>query len=334
MEPVATLSEVTKFYRPGPRYLSVQKDLWAVLGRRRKRAGKMALDNVSFQLARGESLGLIGANGAGKTTALKILSRVSRPSIGRVSVTGRVAALIDVGSGLHPELTGRQNVSLYGRILGLRRRDIEERFDQIVEFSELEQAIDSPVKSYSSGMQLRLGFSIAAHLEPDVILIDEAFTVGDASFQARCARFIKNLVRSGRSALLVSHDLSAVESLCDRCLLLEDGRLVSEGEPGAVIRKYLERARVGEESGYSIGSAQDELELVSVATVDSSGLEKHTFRSGEDVIVRLHWRARGDVRKPYVIVGITDGGSDPLIICSMLADGAAPDAIDGDTVIA
>ena len=211
--------EVTKRYPRGwtegeePRYASLRHDLASIgkrlssraRGRPARETGALALKDVSFEIEEGESFAIIGPNGAGKSTALKLISRISYPTSGRISIRGRVAALMEVGSGVHPELTGRENIWLYGQILGMTKADIRRRFDEIVEFSELGGAIDTPVKFFSSGMQLRLGFSIAAHLEPDVFVVDEALAVGDARFQLRCVRRMKELVAGGHSLIFVSH---------------------------------------------------------------------------------------------------------------------------------
>ena len=217
--------DVSKRYRGGgPRYASLRDDL-AQLGRRtvaflRHNAveprGTLALDRLSLEVEAGEAFAIIGPNGAGKTTALKLLTRISYPTEGRVSVRGRVGALIEVGSGVHPELTGRENIWLYGRIMGMSRREIYRRFDEIVDFAELRHELDVPVKMYSSGMQLRLGFAIASHLDPDIFVVDEALAVGDAGFQAKCVKRMMNLLGSGKTLLFVSHNLYAVEALCAR----------------------------------------------------------------------------------------------------------------------
>ncbi len=209
-------------------------------GRRAAPPERAALDHVSFEVEQGEPFAIIGPNGAGKTTALKLLSRISFPSAGRVRVRGRVGALIEVGSGIHPELTGRENIWLYGRIMGMSRQEIARRFDQIVEFSELGSVLDMPAKRYSTGMQLRLGFSIASHLDPDVFVVDEALAVGDAGFQARCVERMMSLVAEGRTLLFVSHDLSTVEAVCRRGLFLRDGAIQAVGDTRAVLRQYLE----------------------------------------------------------------------------------------------
>jgi lipopolysaccharide transport system ATP-binding protein len=198
-----------------------------------------ALADVSFHLRRGEALGVIGPNGAGKSTLLKVLSRILRPNRGRVSVTGRLAALIEVSAGMHPDLTGRENIFLNGAILGMRGREIRRRLDAIVAFAGLEAFIDTPLKRYSSGMQARLGFAVAAHLDPDVLLVDEVLSVGDAAFRTRCIRHIESLIRSDVSVIFISHHLEQVRRLCDRCLVLEGGRVRFEGDVAQACAEYI-----------------------------------------------------------------------------------------------
>jgi lipopolysaccharide transport system ATP-binding protein len=197
-----------------------------------------ALRDVSFEVQRGESLGIIGANGAGKSTILKLLSSITTPTSGEITINGRLSALIEVGSGFHPELTGRENIFLSGSILGMRRREIAAKLESIVEFAGLSEFLDVPVKRYSSGMYVRLGFSIAAHLDPDILLLDEVLAVGDASFQAKCLDRIKELERAGTTIVFISHDLAAVERVCDRAILLQRGEVIANGPPLEVIETY------------------------------------------------------------------------------------------------
>ena len=197
-----------------------------------------ALRDVSFQVRQGEALGIVGHNGAGKTTILKILSSITTPTAGEITVRGRMAALVEVGSGFHPELTGRENIHLHGAMLGMRRSEIRQKLDSIIEFSGVGQYIDVPVKRYSSGMYVRLGFSIAAHLNPDILLLDEVLAVGDAAFQAKCLDRLSELRRTGRTVVFISHDLAAVYRLCDRAILMSHGRVVAEGPPRQVIDEY------------------------------------------------------------------------------------------------
>jgi lipopolysaccharide transport system ATP-binding protein len=201
-----------------------------------------ALRDASLTVRRGQAVGIIGHNGSGKSTLLKILSRVTQPTAGRAEIRGRVGTLLEVGTGFHNELTGRENIFLSGAILGMRRREMAARFDEIVEFAEVSRFIDTPVKRYSSGMYLRLAFAVAAHMEPEVLIIDEVLAVGDAAFQRKCLGRMSDVAGDGRTVLFVSHDLDAVQRLCSECVLLEDGQIVAHGASEAVVREYLARA--------------------------------------------------------------------------------------------
>ncbi len=209
-----------------------------------------ALRDVTFDVQQGEVLGIVGRNGAGKSTLLKVLTRITSPSSGRVEIRGRVGSLLEVGTGFHPELTGRENIYLNGAILGMKRREIEQRFDAIVEFSGVERFMDTPVKRYSSGMYVRLAFAVAAHLEPEILLVDEVLAVGDAEFQRRCLGRMEELGSSGRTVIFVSHQLPAVAQLCDRAIQIDTGRVVGDGRPADVIANYLQQT-------HSSGSARE-----------------------------------------------------------------------------
>src|SRR4029079_18393562 len=205
-----------------------------------------ALRDVCLEVARGETVGIIGHNGAGKSTILKLLSSVTTPTSGEIRISGRLSALIEVGSGFHPELSGRENIYLSGSILGMRRREIATKLERIIDFAGVRDFIDTPVKHFSSGMYLRLGFSIAAHLEPDILLLDEVLAVGDAAFQAKCLDRINELHRHGRTIVFISHDLGAVERLCGRVILLKQGQVMTMGTAAEVIAAYQEAG-----SGYT-----------------------------------------------------------------------------------
>jgi lipopolysaccharide transport system ATP-binding protein len=198
-----------------------------------------ALNNIDLDIGQGELVGIIGRNGAGKSTLLKILSRVTKPTIGQVELYGRVGSLLEVGTGFHPDLTGRENVFLSGAILGMRRAEIQRKFDEIVAFSELEQFIETPVKWYSSGMHVRLAFSVAAHLEPEILMMDEVLAVGDVAFQQKCLDKMHEIRQQGRTILFVSHDMGAITRLCKRVVLLEQGRVTRDGQPHEVVNSYL-----------------------------------------------------------------------------------------------
>jgi lipopolysaccharide transport system ATP-binding protein len=234
-----------------------------------------ALRDVSFQMREGEALGVVGRNGAGKSTLLKVLTRITTPTAGRAIIRGRVGSLLEVGTGFNPELTGRENVFLNGSILGMRRREIRRKLPAIVEFSGIEKFIDTPVKRYSSGMYVRLAFSVAAHLEPEILLVDEVLAVGDAEFQQRCLGRLEDFSGTGRSVLFVSHNMQAINQLCDRAIWLENGKLLDDGDPSEVITGYLHSA-LG--SGSRIawpddGSApgDDLVRLLGVRAIDEEG---------------------------------------------------------------
>src|SRR3979411_977328 len=207
-----------------------------------------ALRDVSFEVKEGEALGIVGHNGAGKTTILKILSSITTPTQGEITVRGRLAALVEVSSGFHPELTGRENIYLHGAMLGMRRSEIRRKLDSIIEFSGVGQYTDVPVKRHSSGVLLRLGFAIAAHLDPDVLLLDEVLAVGDAAFQAKCLERIAEFRKDGRTVVFISHDLAAVYRLCDRALLLSHGSILSDGPPRQVIDEYQQMTFAGQDT--------------------------------------------------------------------------------------
>ena len=345
--PAVSFEHVNKRYprggTNGPRYASLRHDLSSIGKRERARArgrgvekqGTLALEDVSFDVAEGESFALIGPNGAGKSTALKLITRISAPTGGTIRLRGRVAALMEVGSGVHPELSGRENIWLYGQILGMKKSEVRARFDEIVDFSELEHAIDTPVKFYSSGMQLRLGFSIAAFLNPDIFVVDEALAVGDASFQTKCVERMTKLVAEGRTLLFVSHNLFIVEAVCSRGLLLLDGKVSELGDIKDVLSSYItmvdEEFQARRRTEHSIQGVG--VELLSATLHDASGAERYTFSSGEGFEVRLRVKAHHEIANCFVSVGLTDGRHSPLAFCSMLEDARGMDLRAGEQIV-
>jgi ABC-type polysaccharide/polyol phosphate transport system ATPase subunit len=255
---------------------------------RRRHEDFWALKNVSFEVSRGETLGIIGPNGAGKSTILKLLSKITAPTSGEIVINGRLSALIEVGSGFHPELTGRENVYLSGSILGMSRREIANKMDSIVDFAGVRQFIDTPVKRYSSGMYVRLGFSIAAHLHPDILLLDEVLAVGDAAFQARCYERINDLKDSGTTIVFISHDLSAVSRICNRALLVLGGEIVGTGSPREVISEY---QRLSAEYAPPDVVTSDEAEINSVSLLNSAGCEGTVFHTGNPLNIHVEFTA-------------------------------------------
>lgn len=251
MKPIIRVQNIGKRYRLGGRTAAygtlrdvVAGTLRSPLSGRRNgsRAGEntlWAVKDINFEVAQGEIVGIVGRNGAGKSTLLKLLSRVTEPTVGRIQLYGRMGSLLEVGTGFHPELTGRENIFLNGAILGMKRAEIKHKFDEIVAFSEVEKFIDTPVKHYSSGMYLRLAFAVAAHLEPEILLVDEVLAVGDANFQRKCIGKMGEVARAGRTILFVSHNMTAINQLCPRTIMLMEGRIAAIGETQQVVAEYL-----------------------------------------------------------------------------------------------
>ena len=250
-----------------------------------------ALKDVSFEVKPGEVVGIIGRNGAGKSTLLKILSRITKPTTGRIEINGRVGSLLEVGTGFHPELTGRENVYLNGSILGMSRRDIAAKFDEIVAFAEVEQFLDTPVKRYSSGMYVRLAFAVAAHLEPEVLILDEVLAVGDINFQKKCLGKMQDVARHGRTVLFVSHSMNTVTRLCPRAILLKQGRVISDGTSEVVTRVYLrsDHGTISAQSWADRASAPGNhiVRLRSFRVCDRQSLTKEVFSIQEKVGIEI-----------------------------------------------
>jgi ABC-type polysaccharide/polyol phosphate transport system ATPase subunit len=345
MNVAVELEGVWKSFRKGSRYRSFREDL-ALLGQRllsgRGRAEGppefWAVRDLTFRVERGEALGIIGSNGAGKSTTLKLISRISYPTGGKIRVQGRVASLIEVGAGLHPELTGRDNIFVNGAILGMRRAEIEEKYDLIVAFSELSGFMDMPVKRYSSGMSVRLGFSVAVHTEPDVLLVDEVLSVGDVGFQSKSLDRMLGFRNKGVTILFVSHNLPAVAQMCERVLWIENGQQMMLGNTDAVLGAYLEaHDRKVQESqsaedlrGRDIGSAEIVIERITLHRSD--GTPADTFAYLEPLLLRLHYKAFMEIRKPYFMVGITHHAG-ALFAASMQFDEQCPEVVSGSGVV-
>jgi homopolymeric O-antigen transport system ATP-binding protein len=261
-----------------------------------------ALRDVSFSIEPGETVGIIGRNGAGKSTLLKILSKITYPTTGQMKVNGKVASLLEVGTGFHPELTGRENIYMNGSILGMSKKEVDRKFDQIVEFSGVEKFLDTPIKRYSSGMRLRLGFSVAAHLDPNILVVDEVLAVGDAAFQKKCLNTMANLREEARTVLFVSHNLAAVENLCKRCIWIDDGRVRMDGESHQVIKAYMENMAAGITSS-DFGDVQHrrgngKIRFRSVEFLSPEGDLKTVIRAGDSVLIRFHYSASEPIVRP------------------------------------
>lgn len=260
----------------------------------------VALDDVSLEIEQGETVGLIGPNGAGKSTLLKLVAGIIEPTNGVVEVHGRVGALLELGAGFHPDLTGRENIYLNGSILGLSRAEIRDKMDEIIAFAELERFIDAPVRHYSSGMYVRLGFSVAVHTEPDILLVDEVLAVGDAAFQRKCMDKIDAMRSAGVTILFVSHSPDLVRKICKRAVWLDEGRCVVDGAAEAVAARYLDHSWTQGEaiSGAGRRWGSGKVRIVDVRLLDGEGREQQRFHTGEPMTVEMHYYAEERVEKP------------------------------------
>ena len=258
-----------------------------------------ALKDVSFEIMPGEVVGIIGRNGAGKSTLLKVLSRITEPTLGRIELYGRLASLLEVGTGFHPELTGRENIYLNGAVLGMKRHEIERKFDEIAAFAEIDTFLDTPVKRYSSGMYMRLAFAVAAHLEPEILLVDEVLAVGDTAFQKKCLGKIGTAAREGRTVIFVSHQMGAVAQLCDKSLLFSGGRIVDSGNTQAVIDHYLKGVS---DDGLFIANAPNdkEMSLIKAEALDLNGQSKTNFSHNEPIIIAMTCKINKPVANPKI----------------------------------
>jgi len=289
-----------------------------------------ALRALNFEVRAGEAVGIIGRNGAGKSTLLKILSRITKPTTGQVEVRGRVGSLLEVGTGFHPELTGRENIFLNGSILGMARREITRRFDEIVAFADIEQFLDTPVKRYSSGMFVRLAFAVAAHLEPEILVVDEVLSVGDIEFQRKCQGKMGQVANSGRTVLFVSHHMPSIELLCTRAILLDRGQAICNGHVADVVREY--QRRIADAQGSAGDSLLDiegperEQKLVrSMTLLDPQGETTKYLSLGGQLLLRIGLDIPEPIRAPSIAIGFDDTlGQRLLTVCTPLSKAAIP----------
>ena len=303
----------------------------------------LALNNINLTIKQGERLGIIGANGAGKTTLLKILSRIASPTSGTAKIKGRVASLIAVGTGFHSELTGRENIYLNGSILGLRKFEIDKRFDEIVDFSGVEQFIDTPVKRYSSGMYVRLGFAVAAHLDPDVLIVDEVLAVGDVEFRKKALGKMKSVSEGeGRTVLFVSHNMQSIQKLCPKCILLEDGLIVKIGESSDVVDQYLQGTGFDDQGDLmrkkemmKVKQLDGKASFTGLEITDSNGKKRSNFKSGEKVFFRTTFKINEHIDNLIHAIVIYSGKSGQIItnLSQVISDNPLPPNYEGEITI-
>ena len=301
-------------------------------GGENERAAFWALQNASFEISRGENVGIIGLNGAGKSTLLKILSKIVTPTAGRATIKGQLGALLEVGTGFHRELTGRENVYLYGSILGMAREEIARKFDAIIDFSEIGDFIDTPVKHYSSGMYVRLAFSVAAHLDPDILLLDEVLAVGDFTFQRKCMDFAKKLERNGATILFVSHNMFSIRTMCARVIYLKEGRIVYDGPTDEGLSLYESDSRLAP-SWWFNASTDTGVVITGVELYGEDGKQRTVFDFGDRMRVRISYRALRPITAPHFLCSISR--SDDLLCCnfSSYSDKLDLPSISGEGVI-
>lgn len=302
----------------------------SLLGKRPAREDFWALRNVSFSLRRGETLGIIGRNGAGKSTLLGMIAGTITPTEGGVSSSGRISSLLELGAGFHPDLTGRENVFLNGSILGLKKREIAGKFDDIVAFAELQDFIDMPVKHYSSGMFIRLGFSVAMEVDPDILIVDEVLSVGDEKFQEKCLHRIRAFKKEDKSLLIVSHSMETIQKMCDRVLLLNQGEQVVLDHPGRAIHEYRNIGMYDEQEGVSVKEwGSREVEISGVSFLNDRGEETTKFLSSDSLLIRIEYRARERISRPVFGFSVTAADGRIVFGSNTQIEGSSPAAIDG-----
>jgi ABC-type polysaccharide/polyol phosphate transport system ATPase subunit len=297
-----------------------------------------ALRDVSIDVPAGAGLGVIGRNGAGKTTLLKLVSRVTWPTSGVVRVGGHVVSLIELGAGFHPELTGRENVYLGAGLFGLTRAEIEKQFDRIVQFADVEQMIDTPMKRYSSGLYARLGFAVAVFSRPDIVLVDEVLAVGDASFRRRALEALRQIIANGRTVLFISHDMWNVRRLCDRILWLDEGRVRAYGPAGEVAERYMNEVNLSALANEAVSlqshrGGTGELRYTEIAIAGENGLPVTTFSQGDPLVVSAAYRVERAVERPVFQVAIIDVDTGIVITTATSSSGDSPESVSGDGTI-
>jgi lipopolysaccharide transport system ATP-binding protein len=351
MKPAIRVEKLSKQYRLGTRggaYQTLREALmhsagraWSCLrgkkpdGAAARKGAFWALRDVSFEVEPGEVVGIIGRNGAGKSTLLKILSKIVEPTSGRAQVRGRMGSLLEVGTGFHQELTGRENIYLNGSILGMGRRDIDRKFDEIVAFAEIDEFLDTPVKRYSSGMYVRLAFAVAAHLEPEILVVDEVLAVGDVPFQKKCLAKMDNIAHQHRTILFVSHNLPAVSSLCTRAILIDNGEVKRAGTTSEVIAEFRQMMVPKSQPDAQphvlyerpASERKGPFEIVRLELLDAAGQPKPMVSTWDDVTIRVHYAAQEHVQEGSVVIFLGLMSEAPLLLLSTQPDSTVPMAI-------
>jgi len=327
MKPIIRVENLSKQYRLGSErnpYSSLRESLVETAqkplkifksGKPKQPASFWALKDINFEVMPGEVVGIIGRNGAGKSTLLKILSRITEPTGGRIELYGRIASLLEVGTGFHAELSGRENIFLNGAILGMRREEIAKKFDEIVDFAEIEKFLDTPVKHYSSGMYVRLAFAVAAHLEPEILIVDEVLAVGDSEFQKKCLGKMDEVSKTGRTILFVSHQMGTIAQLCERTILLEKGAVVIDDHTKTVIDYYVNQNK-SKASSYAADDAQThrEMYVTSAVVLSDEMVEQKSFRHDEAVRILVNCRAQRMMRGAELRMVVKDGRSITVFV--------------------
>jgi lipopolysaccharide transport system ATP-binding protein len=323
MKPIIKVEGLSKTYRLGPRSGTRPTLREAFAGNfaapfsrtvRRENAEDRflwALRDVSFEVTQGEVIGIIGRNGAGKSTLLKILSRVTKPTSGSADIYGTMGSLMEVGTGFHPDLSGRENIYLNGAILGMKRGEIARKFDEIIAFAEIERFLDTPVKHYSSGMYLRLAFAVAAHLDPEILLLDEVLAVGDTAFQNKCLRKMKEVSRAGRTVLFVSHNMTAIQQMCNRVFLIQSGKLSEEGTASSIITRYLADASLVENGDFDLSNHPSRLPgcapvISRLMLYTDNGSPTMRFHPGDPLVAEIFVQPETPIREPRIAISIED----------------------------
>jgi len=340
MPPIIELEKISKRYRLGrigstSMREAIERNWQRLLGKGNNgsvaRGDFWALQDLSFTVDRGEMVGVIGQNGAGKSTLLKILSRITEPTKGEAILRGRPASLLEVGTGFHPELSGRENIFLNGAILGMRRHEIRKKFDEIVAFSEVEQFIDTPVKRYSSGMYVRLAFAVAAHLEPDILLVDEVLAVGDTAFQKKCLGKMDTVSKAGRTVLLVSHNLVSIQSLCRRALWMHEGHLRADGPATAVVDDYLQHAVSQEVKTLADREDRQGDASVRMTSIRIEGAEgEAVIRSSSRLKITISYRSAKPLLHPRFVISVYDFSDAGLFVFDSDATGGLPETLPAE----